>query len=104
MKLHPAKGRARGVKKRGQILRTGNVYLFTLCATLYGLCLSAEAQSNAPKLGYLSIGSPSFIPARVEAFRQGLRELGYIEGKNITIEWRYADGDLKRQIDESSGD
>src|SRR5262245_36687422 len=53
----------------------------------------AEAQQPA-KVGYLSGNSPSGISARSEAFRQGLRELGYAEGKNIVIEYRYAEGKL----------
>src|SRR5262249_38830403 len=55
----------------------------------------AEAQQPA-KVGYLSGNSPSGISARSEAFRQGLRELGYVEGKNIVIEYRYAEGKLDR--------
>src|SRR5262245_16368740 len=54
----------------------------------------AEAQQpkKIPRIGFLSSVSPSTIPARVEAFRQGLRELSYVEGKNIVINWRTADG------------
>ena len=60
------------------------------CAWRYALCalLSAEAQqpTKVPRIGYLTAVSPSAVSARIEAFRQGLRELGYVEGKNIVIE------------------
>ena len=74
-----------------------NFFRLTLCAVLFALCSSVEAQPNIPRIGYLSIGSPAFTPARVEAFREGLRDLGYFEGKNIVIEWRYANGQIERQ-------
>ena len=45
------------------------------------------------------MASASFFSARVEAFRQRLRELGYVEGKNIVIEHRYAEGKLERLPD-----
>ena len=59
----------------------------------------AEAQQSAkiPRIGYLTIASLSSNMARVEAFRQGLREHGYIEGKNIVIEWGSGEGKLERQ-------
>ena len=61
---------------------------------LVGVVGTAEAQQKkAPRIGYLSALSPS-ATARVEAFRQGLRELGYIEGQNIVIEYRFAEGKL----------
>ena len=66
-----------------------------LCPLLLALCVSAEAQQSkkVPRIGYLN-DSPltTFAGARAEAFRQGLRELGYVERKNIVIEWRYGDG------------
>jgi putative tryptophan/tyrosine transport system substrate-binding protein len=58
----------------------------------------ADAQTTKiPRIGYLTIASLSSNVARVEAFRQGLREHGYFEGKNIAIEWRSAEGKLERQ-------
>jgi putative tryptophan/tyrosine transport system substrate-binding protein len=62
-------------------------------AMLFGLCLSAEAQQpgKIARIGYLSANSPSATTAGTDAFRKGLRERGYSEGKNITIEWRYAE-------------
>ena len=58
----------------------------------------AEAQQakKVPLIGFLTASSPSSISARIEAFRQGLRELGYVEGKNIAIEYRYAEGKQDR--------
>jgi len=60
--------------------------------------LVAEAQQakKVSRIGYLIPNSPSTNPARTEAFRQGLRELGYVEGRNIVIEYRYAEGKLDR--------
>src|SRR5262245_33454442 len=48
------------------------------------------------RIGYLDGGSRSGNSVRAEAFRQALRELGYVEGQNIVIEWRYAEGDADR--------
>jgi len=58
----------------------------------------AEAQqpTKVPRIGRLGASSATGETARVEAFRQGLRELGYVEGKNIVIEWRHAEGKLDR--------
>ena len=72
--------------------------VLTLCAMLFALCYSAWGQQpkKIPRIGFLGASSPSAISARIEAFRQGLRELGYVEGKNIVIEYRYAEGKLDR--------
>jgi ABC-type uncharacterized transport system substrate-binding protein len=56
----------------------------------------AQQPTKIPRIGYLGAASSSAIAARIEAFRQGLRDLGYVEGKNIVIEWRFADGKLDR--------
>jgi putative ABC transport system substrate-binding protein len=58
--------------------------------------LEAQQPAKISRIGYLSAGSPSANSPRIEAFRQGLRELGYVEGKNIAIEWRYTEGKLDR--------
>jgi hypothetical protein len=55
---------------------------------------SAQQPKKVPRIGYLGGTSP--LLERREAFRQGLRELGYIEGKNIVIEWRSGEGKLER--------
>jgi putative tryptophan/tyrosine transport system substrate-binding protein len=71
---------------------------FALCAVLFALCDSVGAQqrTKVPRIGFLGATSSSANLDRAEAFRQGLRELGYIEGQNILIEYRYAQGKFDR--------
>jgi putative tryptophan/tyrosine transport system substrate-binding protein len=75
------------------------ITVLTLCAMLFALCVSASAQQppkKVPRIGYLMSADPATESTRTEAFRAALRELGYIEGQNIAIEYRYAEGKLDR--------
>lgn len=73
--------------------------LFVISAISVGLFSSAPAQQpkKIPHVGYLTISSLSSNLSRNEAFRQGMRELGYVEGKNIVIEWRSGEGKVDRK-------
>ena len=75
--------------------------VLTLCTMLLALCASAQAQqpTKVPRIGLLLPSSQSFYPLRINAFRQGLHTVGYTEGKNIVIEYRYAEGKLDRLPD-----
>jgi putative ABC transport system substrate-binding protein len=69
--------------------------LFTIVVALMACQATTEAQQPAKKIariGLLIASSPSPASPRVEAFRHGLRELGYVEGKNIVIDYRYGEG------------
>jgi putative ABC transport system substrate-binding protein len=74
------------------------IFCFTLCAMLFALCFPAQAQQpkKVPRIGYLSYGSVEIEKSSLAALQQGLRELGYVEGKNIVIEGRYAEGRSER--------
>ena len=74
---------------------------FVLSAALLALSFPAQAQQplKVPRIAFLSAVSPSSISPRTEAFRQGLRELGYVEGKSIVIEYRWAEGKFDRLPD-----
>jgi len=56
------------------------------------LAVAAQQPATRPRIAYLGPSSPSLESQNVEAFRQGLRDLGYIDGQNITIEYRWAEG------------
>src|SRR4030095_5725982 len=74
------------------------ITVLNVCAMLLALTIPAKAQQpgKVSRIGYLITSSPSAIAPRMDAFQQGLRELGYIEGQNIVIERRHAEGKLDR--------
>jgi putative ABC transport system substrate-binding protein len=71
-------------------------WLITVILLVLGHRAEAQQPKKIPRIGFLSAISSSTISARLDAFRQGLRELGYVEGKNIVIEWRSAEGKSDR--------
>src|SRR5215510_7227788 len=77
---------------------TKNRFCFVLCTLFLGLSSLSQAQQPAkiPRLGYLSNADPATDSARAGGVRLALRELGYIEGQNIAIEYRFAEGKVNR--------
>ena len=69
-------------------------FLLTSLAGALAVPRAAEAQQAGAvhRIGYLTSGSAAATPRSVEAFRQGLRELGWVEGQNIVIDYRFAEG------------
>ena len=74
-------------------MKKAGVLSILFVVVLLAVAVIAEAQQTkkVPRIGFLAATSPSAISTRIEAFRQGLGELGYVEGKNIVIEYRYAE-------------
>jgi len=73
------------------------ITVLTLSAMLLALCVPAEAQQTKkiPRIGYVGAGSPATAGHHAQALTQGLRELGYVEGQNVVIEYRWAEGKLE---------
>jgi putative ABC transport system substrate-binding protein len=67
-----------------------SVIVFVLAVTR--AAAEAQQEKQIPRIGFVSNTSPSAVADRVEAFRKGLRELGYVEGKDIVIEYRHSEG------------
>jgi putative ABC transport system substrate-binding protein len=72
------------------------VVICLLATVLLPTTPGAQQPTKIPRIGWLSGSSVSAIATRSDAFRQGLRELGYVEGKNIIVEWRYGEGNPAR--------
>jgi putative tryptophan/tyrosine transport system substrate-binding protein len=77
---------------------TGKILIWLLATFLLTTARPADAQQrkNAPRIGFLSVGTASAMSTRVEAFRRGLREQGYLEGRDIVVDYRYAEDNLER--------
>ena len=75
-----------------------NSFGIALCTLLLGPGVSAQTQqpTKIPRIGYLGATSPAATAARIDGFKLGLRELGYVEGKTIFIDYRWAEGKLDR--------
>ena len=67
-------------------------WLSTALPLTFSVFAAAQQPTKIPRIGHLIGTAPSANAARIEAFRQGLRDLGYVEGKNIVIEWRSPEG------------
>jgi putative tryptophan/tyrosine transport system substrate-binding protein len=82
----------RGDKPMNKIIKVG------LTAMLLAFSFPVEAQQpkKVPRIGYLTTSFASEVTGRVDSLQQGLRELGYLEGKNLNIEYRYAEGKSDR--------
>jgi putative ABC transport system substrate-binding protein len=76
--------------------RIGLLITFALSLLLAPLTSQAQQAAQVPRLGLLMPGSSSAFASRIEAFRQGLRDLGYVEGHHITLEYRFAEGQADR--------
>jgi putative ABC transport system substrate-binding protein len=91
-----------GAGGQGDQMKVGSwqwsIVSITLCAMLFALCSSVEAQqpNKIPRIVFLSVQPPAILSARFDAFRRGLRELGYVEGKNIVIEYLHSEGSQDR--------
>ena len=71
----------------------------SLAMLLAPLGAAAQQPGKVPRIGYFSAGSPSSAPHLLEAFRKGLRELGWVEGQNIVVDYRFAEGRFDRLPD-----
>src|SRR5437870_4043671 len=91
-----AKSRER--QKRGRKLMKRKFFGLALSTMLVALCFSADAQQpkKIPRIGFLGNSTPALEENLVGPFREGLRDLGYVEGRNISIEYRWAEGKYER--------
>ena len=82
------------IGKAGRTAMTKKIIFLALCSLLLAPCSAVEAQQpkRVPRIGFLEPSGSATASPRLQSFRQGLHELGYVEGKTIAIEYRSAEG------------
>ena len=83
-------------KSKIQNRKLVGIVVLVLTFVMCGVVAQAQQPKKILRIGYLDGASLSTIAGRIEAFRQGLRDLGYVEGKDIVIEWRSSEGKPER--------
>jgi putative tryptophan/tyrosine transport system substrate-binding protein len=78
------------------IMRIGHAVVLALSLLVAPLAVAGQPTGKVPRVGWLVTGSPTTHGISLEAFREGLRSLGYLEGRNIHIEYRWAEGNVDR--------
>ena len=89
---HGSESLSDNLKSKIKNRKWAGLFAIVLALTLVGARAEAQQPKKVPRIGYLSSRDPALESARSEAIRLALRELGYIEGQNIAIEYRYAEG------------
>jgi putative tryptophan/tyrosine transport system substrate-binding protein len=77
-------------------MRRIGLIILTVSLTLAPLVVEAQQAGNMPRIGLLGTATPSLMSAWITAFREGLRERGYVEGQNVAIEYRWGEGKPER--------
>ena len=80
------------------MVRRLSIFIFVTVILASVLFAHAQQPTKVPRIGWLAVNTAT-LSERYEAFRRGLRELGYIEGQNVVIERRDAEGKLERLVD-----
>jgi putative ABC transport system substrate-binding protein len=84
------------LKSKIENLKWLGLFAIVVALTVCRARVEAQQPTKVPRIGFLGTASPPTIAARIEAFRQGLRDLGYVEGKSIVIEYRWAEEKFDR--------
>ncbi len=79
--------------------KTISVWLLAIFFVANVSIAQAQQAPRVPRIGFLGATTLATIPARIDAFRQGLRDLGYVEGKSIVVDYRWAEGKMERLPD-----